>query len=163
RVLPRVRGGAPPTHPWRPTTMQLAVGLATCTTVALFLALVRRGTRGAPYRTTPEETTRMPSGIPFIIGNEWAERFSFYGMKAVLIVFMTSYLLGPGGVLAPMGEAEAKSVYHLFGAAVYFTPVLGAVLADWLFGKYRVIVALSVVYCLGHLALALDETRTGLL
>src|SRR5207249_91046 len=41
-------------------------------------------------------------------------------------------------------------------------PVLGALLADWLLGKYRTILWLSVVYCLGHLALALDDTRLGL-
>jgi POT family proton-dependent oligopeptide transporter len=115
------------------------------------------------YRTIPEETERMPRAIPYVISNELAERFSFYGAKAVLIVFMTRYLLGPGGLAAPMSDAEAKSVYHLFTAAAYFTPLIGAVLADWLFGKYRVIMSLSIVYCLGHLALALDETRTGLL
>ena len=47
-------------------------------------------------------------------------------------------------------------------SAVYFTPLLGAIVADAFFGKYKTIVSLSVVYCLGHLALALDETRLGL-
>ena len=61
-------------------------------------------------------------GIPYIIGNEAAERFSFYGMRAVLVVFMTQYLLGPGGASEPMDEAEAKGWYHLFVSAVYFTP-----------------------------------------
>jgi proton-dependent oligopeptide transporter, POT family len=115
------------------------------------------------YRTSPEDTDLMPAGIPYIVANEGAERFSFYGMKAGLIVFMTTYLVGPGGARAPMSEPEAKSVYHLFTAAAYFTPILGALFADWFVGKYRVILALSVVYCLGHLALALDETRAGLL
>ena len=44
------------------------------------------------YRESPSDTTGMPSGIPHIIGNEAAERFSFYGMKAVLAVFMVQYL-----------------------------------------------------------------------
>jgi POT family proton-dependent oligopeptide transporter len=50
----------------------------------------------------------------------------------------------------------------LFAAAAYFFPVVGAVVSDAFLGKYRTIVALSVVYCLGHLALALDDTRLGL-
>ena len=38
------------------------------------------------YRTTPSETTGMPPGIPYIVGNEGAERFTFYGLKGVLVV-----------------------------------------------------------------------------
>jgi POT family proton-dependent oligopeptide transporter len=44
------------------------------------------------YRTTAIETDRMPPGIPWIIGNEAAERFSFYGMRTILVAFMASYL-----------------------------------------------------------------------
>ncbi len=115
------------------------------------------------YRTTPEATTRMPSGVPFIIGNELAERYSFYGMKGLLTVFMTKYLLDSSGALSPMSEAEATEKYHLFTAAVYATPFLGALLSDVWLGKYRTIVSVSLLYCFGHLALALDETRMGLL
>ncbi len=115
------------------------------------------------HRTAPEETEKMPSGIPFIISNELAERFSFYGMKAILFVFMTKYLMGADGALATMSDAQATSWVHYFGSAVYFTPLLGALLADLFFGKYKVILVLSIVYCFGHLALALDETKTGLL
>ena len=116
----------------------------------------------ARYRTTPTATTGMPGGIPYIIGNEAAERFSFYGMKAILVVFMTKHLLDESGELAVMSEPEARGYFHLFTSAVYFTPLLGALLSDLWVGKYRTIVSLSVVYCLGHLALALDETRFGL-
>ena len=114
------------------------------------------------YRQTPLPSSRVPAGIPYIIGNEAAERFSFYGMRAVLVVFMTQYLLGPGGASEPMDEAEAKGWYHLFVSAVYFTPLLGALLSDVLLGKYRTIILLSLVYCAGHLALALDHSRIGL-
>ncbi len=98
----------------------------------------------------------MPSGIPHIIGNEAAERFSFYGMKAILAVFFTQYLFlmdGSGGT--PMSEARSAELVHLFNGAFYLTPLIGALLADGLFGKYRVIIWLSIVYCLGHAALAL--------
>jgi POT family proton-dependent oligopeptide transporter len=114
------------------------------------------------YRQTPLPSSRVPAGIPYIIGNEAAERFSFYGMRAVLVVFMTQYLLDSGGASEPMNEAEAKGWYHLFVSAVYFTPLLGALLSDVLLGKYRTIILLSLVYCAGHLALALDHSRIGL-
>ncbi len=114
------------------------------------------------YLTAPRASKSMPKGIPYIIGNELAERFSFYGMKCILIIFMTKYLMDTSGSLAPMGKEEATYWYHLFTSAVYFTPLVGAIIADAFFGKYRTILSLSIVYCLGHLALALDETRLGL-
>lgn len=114
------------------------------------------------YRTSPSPTDRMPGGIPYIVGNEAAERFSFYGMKAILTVFMTQYLLNASGELDTMSPEDAKFWVHTFVVAGYTFPVLGAIVSDWLFGKYNTILALSVVYCLGHLALALDETRLGL-
>lgn len=114
------------------------------------------------YRTAPLASRALPPGIPYIIGNEAAERFSFYGMRAVLVVFMTQHLLGADGMAQVMDEAEAKGWFHLFVSAVYFTPVLGALLSDGLLGKYRTIILLSLVYCLGHLALAIDHTQLGL-
>jgi proton-dependent oligopeptide transporter, POT family len=72
-------------------------------------------------------------------------------------------LLNREGDLSPMGEAEAKSYFHLFASAVYFFPFLGAVLADAFWGKYKTIILLSLVYCGGHVALAVDHTRIGLL
>lgn len=104
----------------------------------------------------------MPSGIPYIVGNEAAERFSFYGMRAILFVFMTDYLRNSTGELNTMSPEDARLYYHLFNSAVYFFPLAGAILADTLLGKYRTIISLSIVYCLGHLALALDTTRLGL-
>lgn len=114
------------------------------------------------YRTTPVPSSEMPGGIPYIIGNEAAERFSFYGMKAILVVFMTRHLMGENGQLDVMSDLDAQGYYHLFTAAVYFTPLLGALVADVWLGKYPTILSLSIVYCLGHLALALDDTRFGL-
>ncbi|MEM9366248.1 MAG: POT family MFS transporter [Planctomycetota bacterium] len=109
------------------------------------------------YRTKPTSSTGMPAGVPYIIGNEAAERFSFYGMKSILTVFMVDYLHRMGDVYNDVGmsNAEATEHYHTFTAAVYFTPIAGALLADILFGKYRTILWLSIVYCLGHGALAL--------
>jgi len=97
---------------------------------------------------------KYPSGIPYIIGNEAAERFSYYGMKAILIVFMTEYL--------KMSENESTIWLHSFGIAVYWFPIIGAFLAEIVLGKYKTIISLSIVYVLGHLALALFETQMGL-
>jgi POT family proton-dependent oligopeptide transporter len=116
----------------------------------------------ATYRTSPEPIATMPPGIPYIIGNEAAERFSFYGMRTILVVFMTQYLLGRNGEPDPMSENEAMQWHHLFIMGVYFLPLLGSLLSDGLLGKYRTIILLSIVYCLGHLVLAVNETREGL-
>jgi len=113
------------------------------------------------YRSAPLATADSPPGLPYIIGNEGAERFSYYGMRAILVVFMTQYLLSDSGSDL-MSEDEAKGWYHLFVSAVYFTPLLGALLSDGLLGKFRTIIILSSIYCLGHFALAIDHTRLGL-
>jgi len=105
----------------------------------------------------------MPSGVFHLVVNEGAERFSYYGMRAILVVFMTGMILNAQGELDPMGEAEAKTYFHIFASAVYFFPFVGAWLADAWWGKYRTIIWLSLVYCGGHVALALDHTRLGLL
>ena len=105
------------------------------------------------YQTKPSDTSGMPSGIPYIISNEAAERFSFYGMKAALAVFLANYLGVLGG--ESMSEAKATVYVSFFNSAVYLTPLLGALVADIFFGKYRTIITLSIVYCFGHLALAM--------
>jgi POT family proton-dependent oligopeptide transporter len=115
------------------------------------------------YATQPPNIRTMPPGIPFIIGNEAAERFSFYGMRSILIVFMTHYLVTRTGAPDLMDEPEARQNFALFVSAVYFLPILGAILAEGFLGKYRTILSLSVVYCFGHFALSLDDTRMGLL
>ncbi len=119
------------------------------------MLLSRRASHAMNHRTSPADLEGMPPGIPFIIGNEVAERFSFYGMKAILAVFMVKYLhLMDGGTGGGMSEAKATEYVHLFNGMVYLTPFVGALLADAIFGKYRTIIWLSVVYCMGHLALA---------
>ena len=105
------------------------------------------------YSSQPSDTSGMPSGIPYIISNEAAERFSFYGMKAALAVFLANYLGVLGG--ESMSEAKATAYVSFFNSAVYLTPLFGALVADIFFGKYRTIITLSIVYCLGHLVLAL--------
>ena len=109
-----------------------------------------------PYQEVPKVTANMPPGIPNIIGNEAAERFSFYGMRTILTIFMVNYLwlMGDSSGVR-MSAVEATEKFHYFVSLVYVTPLLGALLADIFFGKYRIIMVLSIVYCLGHASLAL--------
>ena len=112
------------------------------------------------YQAVPEETDRLPRGIKYIIGNEAAERFSFYGMRTILVVFMTKYLhvMTTGEAGPQMSGAAANEIYHNFVAATYFFPIVGSLLSDIFVGKYRTILWLSIVYCVGHLSLALMGT-----
>ncbi len=116
------------------------------------------------YRTTPSQTeTGMPAGVPYIIGNEAAERFSFYGMKSILALFMTHYLVVQGSANGHLSANDAEGYTHYFVAGVYYLPVLGALLSDGLLGKYRTIFWLSIVYCCGHFALACNDKPAGLI
>src|ERR1700746_2501432 len=108
------------------------------------------GPTNQKYRSLPDQQlTTMPPGVPFIIGNEAAERFSFYGMKAVLTVYLIQGF--------SLSESQANSKTHFFISLAYFLPVLGGILADWFIGKYKTILYLSIVYCLGHLCLAIFD------
>ncbi len=98
---------------------------------------------------------KIPAQIPYIIGNEGCERFSFYGMRNILTVFLVSSLLLD--LPAADRAGAAKEVFHTFVIGVYFFPLLGGWIADRFFGKYHTIFWLSLLYCLGHLCLAVFE------
>ena len=106
-------------------------------------------------------TARLPRQVPYIMGNEACERFSFYGMRNILVPFLVSSML-----LAYLPESEresmAKEVFHTFVIGVYFFPLLGGWLSDRFFGKYNTVLWFSLVYCAGHACLALfEDNRTG--
>lgn len=119
---------------------------------------VERHASHAPRTTPDQETTRWPPGIPFIIGNEAAERFSYYGMRSILVLYMAEVLYAQHPAFRHAPERFAQEHYHLFTAGVYALPLLGAIVADRLLGKYATIMSLSLVYCVGHAVLALFET-----
>jgi POT family proton-dependent oligopeptide transporter len=110
----------------------------------------------------PQAQGRMPGQIKYIIGNEACERFSFYGMRNILVPFLISSVLLQ---YLPQGadrEAMAKEVFHSFVIGVYFFPLLGGWLSDRFFGKYNTVLWFSLIYCAGHACLALFEgNRTG--
>src|SRR5256714_2498783 len=105
----------------------------------------------------PDPKAPIPRQIRYIIGNEGCERFSFYGMRNILTVFLATSLL------AYLPEAErgsaVKEVFHTFVIGVYFFPLLGGWLADRFFGKYNTIFWLSLVYCAGQACLAFFVTN----
>ncbi len=108
--------------------------------------------------TAPDPDQKgWPKGIKYIVGNEGAERFSFYGMKAILFIHLFA-LIQVTGLADKVADSKATAGVHLFVAGVYAFPILGALLADKLLGKYNTILWLSIVYCLGHLFLALFES-----
>jgi POT family proton-dependent oligopeptide transporter len=111
----------------------------------------------AKYRTAPDHAeTGWPKGIPYIIGNEACERFSFYGMRAILFVYV-QYLLMQSGVAEHLAEKDATHVYHTFVAGAYALPMVGAIIADRWWGKYNTIMWLSLFYCIGHGCMAVFE------
>jgi len=114
------------------------------------------------YLTAPVPSKKMPSGMPYILTNEAMERFAFYGMSSILVVFMTKYLMGPNGALSTMSDESAKAWFHWFTAGVYFMAIVGAVISDVWLGKFKTIILFSIVYCAGYFALAWDHTRQGL-
>jgi POT family proton-dependent oligopeptide transporter len=111
------------------------------------------------YRTAPDHTnTGWPAGVPFIVGNEACERFSFYGMRAILYVHLVSLYAAQVWISSDSAaRGFATATVHLFIAGVYALPMIGALMADRWAGKYRIIFYLSLVYCLGHVALSLYE------
>lgn len=114
-----------------------------------------------PAPVVSAATGRMPRQIGYIIGNEACERFSFYGMRNILVPFLIgSVLLG----YLPAGserDAAAKDIFHMFVIGVYFFPLLGGWLADRFFGKYHTILWFSLIYCAGHACLALFENNAN--
>ncbi|MDE0881863.1 MAG: MFS transporter [Myxococcota bacterium] len=109
-------------------------------------------------KTEPDhDLTGYPPGVPYIIANEGCERFSFYGMKTILQVHLTTLFVAVGAANTVLAEEEAQKVVHLFIAAVYAFPMIGAIIADRLLGKYQTIIWLSLLYCAGHGVLAVAE------
>eukprot|EP00079_Xenopus_tropicalis_P013839 XP_002943192.2 PREDICTED: solute carrier family 15 member 2 isoform X1 [Xenopus tropicalis] len=86
--------------------------------------------------------TNYPLSIMFIVVNEFCERFSYYGMKAVLTLYFLNYL--------HWDENLSTTVYHAFSGLCYFTPLIGAPIADAWLGKFNTIFYLSILYVIGH-------------
>jgi POT family proton-dependent oligopeptide transporter len=103
------------------------------------------GKRGLVYRFF----TSHPTGFWFFFWGELAERSCFYGMRAILFLYMVDHLR--------FGKDNAGSINYLFIAACYFLPLVGGYVADNYFGKYWTIVGFSLPYIIGQLFLCFDS------
>ncbi|KAH9501884.1 solute carrier family 15 member 2 isoform X2 [Dermatophagoides farinae] len=93
-----------------------------------------------------EKKIPYPKSILFIIGNEFCERFSFYGMRTILVLYFKYVLL--------FNEDLATQIYHIFVMVCYFTPVFGAIIADSYLGKYWTILSISCIYAAGNIIIS---------
>lgn len=111
--------------------------------------------------TTAAIEPHYPKSIPFIIANEAAERFSFYGMRSILATFLVAQFFNPtlNPALRTFAEAKANESTHFFVTLAYTLPFVGGLVADWFTGKYKIILYISIVYCFGHLFLAIFDNN----
>uniref|UniRef100_A0A8C4RKN4 Solute carrier family 15 member 1 n=1 Tax=Erpetoichthys calabaricus TaxID=27687 RepID=A0A8C4RKN4_ERPCA len=90
-----------------------------------------------------------PLSIFIIVVNEFCERFSYYGMRAVLVLYFKYFLR--------WDDDTATAIYHSFVAVCYLTPIFGAIIADSWLGKFKTIFSLSIVYTIGQAVMAVKS------
>jgi len=117
-----------------------------------------------------------PAGLFLLFFTEMWERFSFYGMRTLLILYMVDYLIkrvqdgtvhviGFGGlqhviegVYGPLGiQPLASEIYGLYLAFVYFTPLFGGILADRILGQRKTVIIGAVLMAIGHFLMAVES------
>jgi POT family proton-dependent oligopeptide transporter len=115
-----------------------------------------------------------PLGLSVLFGTEMWERFSYYGMRALLVLYLTKYLLLPGHVENVWGYVAIKGffesfagpldtqplsslIYGSYTGLIYFTPLPGGWIADRVLGQRRVVVIGIVMMALGHFMMAVEN------
>ena len=88
-----------------------------------------------------EAKVPYPKGIPLILTTEFCERFSYYGMRAILVLFVHNVI--------NLSETNSSVLFHGFTFVAYATPIFGAILADSFIGNYENTLNLSVAFLLG--------------
>jgi POT family proton-dependent oligopeptide transporter len=117
---------------------------------------------------------RHPAGLAVLAATELAERFSYYGMTALLALYMVKQLLLPGHAEHVIGlaavrhlfefrgtmtdQAFASLIYGWYGGLVYFTPLIGGWVADRWLGSKRTVTLGALLMAAGHLAMSMDAT-----
>ena len=99
-----------------------------------------------------------PSGLFVLFFTEMWERFSYYGMRAILVLFLTASLLDEGW---GWERKDAMILYGWYTMLVYFTPLIGGILADKLLGYRNAVVIGAFLMALGHASLALESMEQG--
>jgi POT family proton-dependent oligopeptide transporter len=114
-----------------------------------------------------------PRGLTFLFATEMWERFSYYGMRALLVLYMVKYLLLPGNghdviglatlrwafeaVSGPLGtQPFASQIYGLYTGLVYLTPFFGGIVADRVLGQRRTVIVGAALMALGHFMMAFE-------
>ncbi len=127
--------------------------------------------------THPSQPTYFghPKGLFYLAFTEAWERFSFYGMTALVVLYMVNQLLLPGHVEHIAGFAEfrhaiesvtgplstqavASQIFGLYSGFVYFTPLLGGMIADRWIGQRNAVIIGAMSMSAGHIAMAADQT-----
>jgi proton-dependent oligopeptide transporter, POT family len=117
-----------------------------------------------------------PAGLFVLFFTEMWERFSYYGMRALLVLYMVDYLIkraqdgtthvvgfaglqhGLEWVFGPLAvQALASQVYGLYTAFVYFTPLFGGMLADKILGQRKTVVIGGILMAIGHFLMAVES------
>ena len=132
-------------------------------------------TAGPSGRATRGESDLFghPRGLTFLFATEMWERFSYYGMRALLVLYMVKYLLLPGhaenviglgalrhvleSMFGPLGAQPFSShIYGLYTGLVYLTPIFGGILADRVLGQHRTILLGAALMAIGHFMMAFE-------
>jgi proton-dependent oligopeptide transporter, POT family len=126
--------------------------------------------RAKPFR----DLFGHPRGLTFLFATEMWERFSYYGMRALLVLYMTKYLLSPGraegvvgldglrsvleSLFGPLGvQPFASQIYGLYTGFVYLTPLFGGLLADRVLGQRRTVIIGAALMAAGHFMMAFES------
>src|ERR1044072_4183597 len=129
-----------------------------------------QATAGAVLEQGDDSFLGHPKGLAYLAFTEAWERFSYYGMIALLVLYMTKQLLLPGHVenivgfegvrwrpAHPDGGAKtmtfvalASAIYGFYSSTVYLTPFFGGLLADWVLGRTRTVILGAVLMATGH-------------
>ena len=124
---------------------------------------------------TKKDVLGHPRGLWWLAGTEFWERFSYYGMQALLVLYMTHYLLLPGHVehiwafvpfragvewfYGPLSPAALASIiFGFYAGLVYVTPILGGLLADRLTGRTVAVTLGALLMATGHFLMAFDAS-----
>jgi POT family proton-dependent oligopeptide transporter len=124
-------------------------------------------------RATGGDWFGHPRGLSYLFATEMWERFSYYGMRALLVLYMVKHLLQPERAELVIGYATLKSaleflfgplgiqplsshIYGLYTAFVYLTPVFGGLLADRVLGQRRTVILGAVLMAIGHFMMAFE-------
>jgi POT family proton-dependent oligopeptide transporter len=115
-------------------------------------------------------TTRHPEDGGSIFGHrpglfvlfftEMWERFSYYGMRVLLVVFLVKIAFGDEDGLGAWDRADALALYGIYTGFVYFTPMIGGIIADRYIGYRKAVLLGALIMTLGHASMALDSSTT---